>query len=359
MIVDRNKCFGCGACSYFCKNKAISMILDDEGFYYPKVVDALCNQCNQCDEICPANNQLNKVSDYSLYLLKSNDNQLLLKSSSGGAFSLIADYILKRDGLVCGAVFNDKLEVIHKVDRDIEKMRKSKYVQSNLSVAFVDIEDTLKKGKEILFVGTPCQCHSIKLLLDEYKDQITLVSLICRGVSSIKFWKDYLMYLENRYGKIASVDFRDKTKSKNGRHVTYKTTEGKEISSSIQEDPYMVIYNKTLSLRPSCYNCPYTNLENDFDFTIGDAWNLEGDTVIDDKGEGLSLVIARSKKANEIIKEVSNVAYIEQISSNQVKQAALKEPAKMTLLRKIFFKDVTTNEPMEVIVKKYGQGIKQ
>lgn len=46
------ECCGCGACYTVCPRGAIEMEADRYGFMYPKVKEALCIQCLQCEKIC-------------------------------------------------------------------------------------------------------------------------------------------------------------------------------------------------------------------------------------------------------------------------------------------------------------------
>lgn len=94
------------------------------------------------------------------YACFCNDNSLRLKSSSGGIFSVIATKILEDNGVVYGAAFDEEYKVKHfKVNNieNIEKLRGSKYVQSDLDGIFKDIEVELKSEKKVLFSGTQCQ----------------------------------------------------------------------------------------------------------------------------------------------------------------------------------------------------------
>ena len=51
--INNKKCTGCGACSFVCKQKAITMKVDSEGFLYPEINKDLCNDCKQCEKTCP------------------------------------------------------------------------------------------------------------------------------------------------------------------------------------------------------------------------------------------------------------------------------------------------------------------
>lgn len=49
-------CCGCSACVAVCPMKAVSMIIDEEGFYYPRISTNVCIRCYQCISVCPIKN---------------------------------------------------------------------------------------------------------------------------------------------------------------------------------------------------------------------------------------------------------------------------------------------------------------
>ena len=96
----------------------------------------------------------------TFYKFKHYDINVGKNSSSGGAFTMISDRILESGGVVYGCVLNEKFNAIHiraerKEQRD--KMRGSKYIQSNISEAFQQIAVDLANKRKVLFSGTPCQ----------------------------------------------------------------------------------------------------------------------------------------------------------------------------------------------------------
>ena len=49
---NKNYCCGCTACSSICPQSAISMLRDDEGFFYPLINDDTCINCGLCVKVC-------------------------------------------------------------------------------------------------------------------------------------------------------------------------------------------------------------------------------------------------------------------------------------------------------------------
>lgn len=52
MSVSKDDCCGCSACSAICPTDAISMELDQHGFYYPSVNENRCVGCELCLQVC-------------------------------------------------------------------------------------------------------------------------------------------------------------------------------------------------------------------------------------------------------------------------------------------------------------------
>ena len=168
---------------------------------------------------------LKNKSPLNVYAAKSLDLQLKIESSSGGIFSLISEYILKRQGVVFGAKFDSEWNVVHDYTETIEGLaafRKSKYVQSNLGDSFLKVKSFLSSGRLVLFSGTPCQIAGLKRFLNKHYENLLLIDVVCHGVPSPKIWKMYLNDLikkENvrrneRYTifDIVDIDFRNKKK---------------------------------------------------------------------------------------------------------------------------------------------------
>ncbi len=356
LINKKSECFGCGACCAVCPNNAISMIEDAEGFIYPSINNELCTQCGACKEACPANNPLEQL-DGSAYAVRCNDTELLKKSSSGGAFSLFADEIISAGGLVCGAAFDEDFNVRHILSNDISRMRKSKYVQSELTGIYSQISESLKAGKKVLFTGTPCQCDGVRRFIGKPSSNLILAALICRGVQSPGLWRDYVSHIKGDK-KLENYCFRDKRIKNDGHTVAY-TVDNQEYAVSMGNDPFSRLYMKCITLRPSCYQCPYTHWELPFDLTIGDYWGVENFKPELADGMGTSLVIARTNKGKELIEKIRANALVIESEREPAEQVALREPAKETILRKLLFRDFqckneTGSCNIPLILKKYG-----
>lgn len=132
-LAPKNYCSGCAACQSICPKSAISMVADEEGFRYPEIDESKCMQCGHCRKVCPSLNTESPRIPLAVYAAKAKDDDLRIKSSSGGVFSLLARQILEQDGIVIGAACDLTTGVVrHQIarsDMELAALRGSKYVQ--------------------------------------------------------------------------------------------------------------------------------------------------------------------------------------------------------------------------------------
>ena len=307
-IIDKSKCSGCQACFNVCPIHCIDMIPDDEGFLYPHVNSDKCLKCNACSDVCPfLDSSLNGKGSPKSFALQNNDDSIRLKSSSGGFFAILINYVLERNGVVYGVSMDrDFKGCSHERFENGSKWLKilgSKYIQSNVGQSFKSAKSDLDAGKIVLFSGTPCQINGLtQFLKKDYKNLIT-VDFICHGVPSPLLWKKYAEYMEKKKkGKLSFVNFRDKQLDWNSFGVRTKCGVYDSFLSQY-DDPYLIMFLKDFCLRPSCYSCVPKNNPSKSDFTMGDFWGInEIEPQLND-GKGTSIVMAHSKKAQFLFQE--------------------------------------------------------
>lgn len=72
-------------------------------------------------------------------------------------------------------------------------MMGSKYVQSRVENSFQDVDSFLKKGRKVLFVGSPCQVKGLlHFLKGKDVSNLLAVEFLCHGVPSPGVWRAYL-----------------------------------------------------------------------------------------------------------------------------------------------------------------------
>ena len=279
-IKDNGQCIGCNNCKNICPVSAISMISDKEGFLIPNVEHGKCVNCFKCEKVCP-NYQLKYKQIDSLpeaFLVRAENRQLLKAAASGGICTLLAGYFIsEKRGYVCGAVYDENFKVIHIVTNnlsEIEKMRQSKYVQSDLNKCFMEIENKLKQDIYILFIGTGCQVYALKRFLSKEYATLYCIDLICHGVPSPKVQQEYIKYLQAKGGVVKHINNRYKKLYKHSYVSTYMTEykNGKRSVKRYSDDPMADAFFSHLSIRETCFQCAFKTLHRLSDITVGDFW---------------------------------------------------------------------------------------
>lgn len=332
-LSNMKDCTGCHACTNICPKKCIFMKYDNEGFLYPIVDYNICIKCKRCVIVCPIINNIKSYNTPIAYACYNKDENIRLNSSSGGIFSLLAEKMIDRGGVVFGAVFNDNFEVEHKyieTKENIELLRGSKYVQSKIGTSYRQVKDFLESGREVLFSGTPCQIAGLKNYLVKAYSNLLTVDLICHGVPSPYVWQKYIKFRENKAGsEISKITFRNKKMGWKQYSVSFLFKNNTEYNKIYSNDLYMTAFLKNISLRPSCYNCRFKTLNRQSDITLADFWGVQNIFPEIDDDKGVSLIFINSQSGEKIYNEVlDNVEYKEVDIKNAVKYnlAAIKSP---------------------------------
>ena len=318
---DENKCCGCLACESTCPQNAISMTENEKGFIMPIIDDDKCINCGLCLKVCDFKKAPTTESNIEkAYSLVVNDKNVLQNSTSGGAFTALSDVVLSHSGCVVGSIMDDDFTIRHVVATDKEgrdKMRGSKYVQSNTHGTWEQVKDMLSKGKEVLFTGTPCQCAALKSFLGKDYDNLIIVDFLCHGVPNNKMFKEHIQYL-NDYYKTPSVgfSFRNKVYGWDSYNGINMLSNGKSKSKWINQI-YYSFFVGNLSLRPSCHHCPYRSLNRPSDITVGDFWGIEKLTGQKNR-EGVSLVLAHSEKGMALVEKTKESCQVREYPTESV-----------------------------------------
>lgn len=237
------------------------------------------------------------------------DERVRAASTSGGLFRVIAEYVIANGGVVYGAAFSDDFRCVrHQAAESIEALEplmKSKYVWSDPAEAYKQAVANLKVGRKVLFTGTPCQVAAMKSLAHNCAENLLTIDIVCHGTPRPEIFDAYVTGLEARYGgRVSRYEFRNKDVGWNFPHVTAEFSQGGMYDVKLRNDPYYLGFCLNVTLRPSCFKCPYTNLERVADFTIADCWRVATTHPEWDDGKGTSLVLVNSANAEAIWKEL-------------------------------------------------------
>lgn len=358
-IIDNNKCTGCTACMNICPKKAISMKIGKDGFKYPVIDQDKCIDCGLCKKVCPVLNTKKNESLNKCYVAYNKDeNSRMSRSSSGGIFELIAKKVLENKGIVIGASFDKDNKLTHiaieKVE-DLEKLKGSKYIQSDLDNIFNYVKEYIS-NKKILFVGTPCQVAGLKSFLKKDYDNLICIDLICHGVPSPKLFNKYIKELEKTYNdKVINYNFRDKCTGWD----TYSNTiifKNNQISQRNKDNDFMKLFLSNIALRSSCYNCNFKLGNKYSDITLGDFWGVKNyyPKMYDNKG--VSAVVINTKAGEKTFEDIRNDVVFNECKIEEILayNPCLKTSCKYLNKRGKFF-DEMDNYSIKNLVKRYAR----
>lgn len=375
MIVAEIKtdCCGCNACVQICPRQCICMKKDNEGFEYPHINKDNCIHCNLCEKVCPIIHPYREQSSLKVFAAKNENEQIRLKSSSGGIFSLLAERVLEQQGVVFGACFDDNWCAKHsytETQKGLEPFRGSKYMQSYIGHSYIDAERFLKKGRQVLFVGSPCQVAGLKRYLRRDYDNLLTVDFLCHGVPSPKIWN---LYLDDMLSKqdasrkeIVNIEFRSKSTGWRKYSVLVELARLKDggsyvtsSSSFFSKDLFMQVFLSDLTLRPSCYDCRFKWGKSGSDITIGDYWSIHSVLPWFDDDKGVSIVLVNTTKGN-LYYPLDKSVYVETPINKLMRprivsgNAGFKEKLEIPFGRKAFFADIDKGESVTDVMTKYA-----
>lgn len=365
-IKEKSQCCGCTACSSICPKKAIAMKQDEEGFMYPIIDKSKCVNCGLCDKVCPIKNVKENENSQHAYIFQNADDKIRRESTSGGAFTAIAEYVIDNNGIVYGAVFDDKYKVIHKgIDNkeELYKFRNSKYVQSEMEDCYSEIKEYLNKGKLVCFSGTSCQVEGLKNYLGKHYENLILVDVVCRAVPSPLIWKKYLNMRQKQYKDIRKIMFRDKYygyKYSNLSIYNKNNDKKQEYHKGIDSDPYLRAFFTNICDRPSCYDCKFKKLHRESDITIWDCFEVEKYNKSFDDDKGTSRVLVHTDKGKNIINLINKKNRVEEIDVEKATNGflAMFQPVKKNGKREQFFEDANRLTDEELFNKYFADTIK-
>lgn len=323
-LCDRKNCTGCMACRQKCKLGAVKTVTFD-GFDYPVIDRDKCKKCGQCMSVCPILNKEGRkgnchVQETTCLAVWNKTTDVRMKSSSGGVFSVLAASVLEQGGVVFGAAWNECMTLEHRgIDNidQLDALRRSKYVQSDVRNTFNEVLDHLKSGRKVLYCGTPCQIAGLTSFLgNRAYDNLVSVDVLCQGVPSPHLFKKYIKEIEVETGwKVADANFRTKDHGwrcglllllllhePNGLKTRY-------IKRVMNSNEFYNAFIKEYFMRPSCYECQFKKDYQGYysDLTIADFWRI-GNKIplqVKDYAKGISAVIVNTDKGRKIFEECS------------------------------------------------------
>lgn len=300
-----------------------------------------------------------------VFAVNNPNSEIRRQSSSGGAFSLLAESVISEGGVVYGVSFNDTWDVIHRRVDSIDglaKLRGSKYVYSHVGTAYDEVVADLETRRKVLFSGTPCQVAAMRKRVGN-NAHLMLVEIVCHGAPQPQYWKKYLSEICQRLGKqitdIDSINFRDKRTGWKNYSFTIKFVDNTIFSQPHDDNLYMRAFLRNYTLRKACFRCPFKYPHRSkADITLGDFWGISQIAPDIDNDFGTTLVITHNNLKDTVFKKNSiyhNVSFEKVVKYNP----AIIDPPEMPLNWNLFQNEVKDSTLITKLKKYAGRPLSQ
>lgn len=334
-ISNITNCYGCGVCSASCGKKVISIELNKNGFYEPKIHDQeKCVNCGICLDVCAFNHTERALTPDETTIHSwaawSNDEDIRRECSSGGIGFEIGKQLIENGYHAVGCRYDiNEQRAEHYIATTVEEFLASigsKYIQSYTEEAFSQIS---RKGQKYLVTGTPCQIDSFRRMIRKFRceDNFILMDFYCHCVPSMHAWKAYIRMLEPQIGKVEYASWRNKP---TGWHDSWtmvlKGDKGESTSWMSKGDLFYKLFLGDICLGPQCqHSCKYKWDKSSADIRIGDLW---GETYKTDQA-GVSALVSFTERGRAIVEDLSGVTLIEHpfdtVAEGQMRENALQK----------------------------------
>ncbi len=306
---QKRECCGCEACAQICPMNIIQMYRDNEGFFYPKIVEPKkCISCLSCERVCPEKHAEELHSDFGkAYAGWARSEEDIIKSSSGGFAYTLAYRLLEEGTIVYGVRYSEdfRAALYTRVDQleELQGLRGSKYIQARKDKTFISIRNDLK-NHNVLFIGTPCDCFALSRFIKD-KTHLTIVSLICHGPTTDLIQQHFCNMIEKEYGsRIIDFNLRHKLNGSWKPYYIYSKFENNETyCQKFKDTCYNVAFLNFK--RPSCEYCRFKKKHFCGDILIGDYHSATQDTDVYNN-HGISIILPLTNHGNDILKSVNN-----------------------------------------------------
>lgn len=353
------------ACVNVCPKSCISMEYAEDGFAIPHIKSDICIECGACMKAC---HRISSVAEYKTPIktlacwTKRDDDRR--KSSSGGAFSVLARKVLSENGVVFGATMDSNLQVKHiRIDKveEIVKLQGSKYVQSYLGDSYKQVRELLKQERLVLFTGTPCQVGGLLTYLRKKYENLITCDIVCHGVPSQRAF-DVFCERTQMKGTCQGVSFRFTAGwgFQLSRELVVPTQVGDSNSThfirkvvSPRKAWYMRAFNKGLMFSESCFSCAYTIPQRVSDFTMADYWGLGAKIPFNHTTfRGVSMLLVNNQNASDFINNCPDLFYEERTLEEAIEgNYNLSHNSERPDGRDTFIQDMKVMHPRALVLK--------
>lgn len=273
------------------------------------------------------------------YIGCSLNNEERYRATSGGVGSALLRYLFSENVVTTAISFKynvDKLMFEPYLIYDIKdyEITSSIYHEIDL-LSFLKEKISEIRGTFACFC-LPCQVRSIKGFLEKMGHECIIIGLICSSQLSIDATYFLLKRLKINRGDVKYIQYRG-----NGwpSGVQIYKSDGSKLIIPNNKSLWTDIFHSRLFIKKKCFLCQNT-LNCYSDISLADPWLKE---FTDTETIGNSLIVANSKRGEEILNLASKKDYIRIIhidSSKVIESQSLTIKKKEKFKRKTFMNDL-------------------
>ena len=302
------ECTSCQMCAAVCSRDAISIHLNEDGFYRPYIDEVKCTNCGLCTKVCYKFDNDIRVTDaeglnnVKVYSAQHKSEELLEKVTSGGVADALAKELVKQGYECIGVTYNDGKHraehVVARTSEETDAFRGSKYIQSYSMDAFKELVKNCRTTKYAIF-GLPCHIYAAHQLLTlrKLRENCVLVDLFCHGCPSMLVWNKYEQDIKRMVNNKAfdNVQFRSKAHGWGAFHVAVDVDGKQAFVSTPMKDEFYTLFFSDRVLNDGCSDCQLRSTMEYTDIRLGDYWGKR--FLGDKKGVSAVALVTESGKA--------------------------------------------------------------
>lgn len=349
--IQRKECYGCYACASVCPSHALTMEMDREGFYYPKVDEEKCQQCKLCEVVCIRLKDMNMREKEFPILYKVCQNQEQEEKAS--IFTALSRKVIEKGGVVFGSKYDSSMNIVMSAAENKEELKDfigTKYGKTELQGIFSQVKKYLEQGKIVLYSGVSCECAGLRSYLGKSYDNLIFYEVFCRSTASPKVFEKYINYLQKKF-KHKVINFRFYEEIDGKTDILQIEFEGREpLTVKSKKNYYMQTFYKTYLNRPSCSQCQFTTEQ-----PVGD---IVVKNVYDEKKEETKYarrVSIETKKGKEWFECIQSAFQVERLEQNDNNKKYDRKPVAYKNERTELFNQIETVEINGLLQKFYDE----
>lgn len=333
-VCKQDMCAGCMACISVCSQDAIT--IKDSYRAYNAVIDgAKCIHCDRCHTVCPNNDAPEKREPIAWYQGFAKDQGVRAAASSGGLATALAVDFVAQGGVCCACLFENGAFGFGFAEtvEEVKRFAGSKYVKSNPDGIYGKVQNYLKAGTPVLFIGLPCQVAALKKRVKQ-QELLYTVDLICHGTPSPKLLAQYMKERGMDLADMKEIKFREKE--------NWYISDGKrDILQPSVRGEYTLAFLRSIDYTENCYDCAYASTARVSDITLGDSWG--SDLPEEEQRKGLSLILCQSEKGRQLLDRAALQLFAVNVDVAISYNKQLQHPSPRKAEREVFFSHFEKN----------------